>query len=185
MPVPIRVIQMPGENHFGEVGGNSAVIIQTVTRPADTVQYAIGDLIAATTVAASVIPITFPVARAIDRPVSIRRARLKKNNNSLTAAKFRLNLWMTNPSVSPGAITSGDNQALGVTESNYLGYFDFTMDKSFSDSAKGFAVPNVGSEIITHPTSGTVNIFGLLEARDVYTPQSGEVFTAVLEVFRD
>jgi hypothetical protein len=146
----------------------------------------VGDLIANSGTAGSVTPMQFTVARAVDKAFSIRRLRLKKTGTSLTGASFRLHLFRSSP-----VVTVGDNgvfangNVLACNEANYMGYFDITMDRQFSDMAKGFGVPNVGSEITGDPFTGTQLIYGLLEARGTYTPANSEVFTAVLEAFQD
>lgn len=169
-----------GENHIGEVAGNTATVTGTFTRPADTNVYASADLVANSTTAGSVVPVTLAVSRANDKPFTIPRLRLKKSSNILTNASFRVHLYRNSPT-----IANGDNGAWSTTESEYLGAFDITMDKAFTDLAKGIGVPSVGSAIISVPASGTVNIFALIEARAAYTPISGEVFTITAEVLRD
>lgn len=176
----LKSILQAGEAHIGEVGGNSAVKTATMTRPADTVAYASGDLVANSTTAGSVVPITLAVARKNDGTVVIPRVRLKKNNTSVTNAQFRVHLYKTSPTV-----TNGDNGAWLTTESNYIGYCDINMDRVFSDGAKGFGVPATGNQFIIEPDTGTQNIYALLEARAAYTPTSGEIFTLAVECLRD
>lgn len=168
------------ENHIGEIGGNSAVVRATMTRPNDTNTYASGDLVANNTAAGSVVPIVLAVARAADKTVVIPRIRLKKSGTSVVNAVFRAHAYKDSPTVS-----NGDNGAWLTTESNYIGYMDITMDRVFSDAAKGFGVPAVGSQWILDPSTGTQNIFILLEARAAYTPAAQEVFTVAAECLRD
>lgn len=169
-----------GEAHIGEVSGSTAVILGNFTRPANTTAYASGQLVANSTTAGSVVPVTLAVSRINDGPFTIPRIRLKKSNNSLTNAQFRVHLYRNSPT-----IANGDGATWSTTESEYLGSFDVTMDRSFTDLAKGIGIPNNGSAVIGVPASGTVNIFALIEARAAYTPVSGEVFTISAEVLRD
>ena len=164
--------------------GASTVASAGFTRPADTTAYASGDLVANSTTAASVAPMQFTVARANDAAVSIRRARLKTSSPSVTNASFRLHLYRNDPSASSG-IANGDNGAWSTKEAQYIGSLDITVDKAFSDAAKGVGVPTAGGELTCRPAAGTTVIYGLLEARAAYTPTSGETFTAELEVLQN
>lgn len=174
------IILAAGEAHVGEVGGRVAVASGSVTRPADTTAYAAGDLVANSTTAGSVTPISFTVGRGSSGSSAtglIRRARLRKTGTSVTNAIFRLHLY----SASPG-VTNGDNGAwLSDNAANYIGAIDFLVDKAFSDGAAGNGVPLVGSELFF--TGQTV--YGLIEARGAYTPASGEQFSIGLSVVQN
>ncbi len=148
------------------------------TRPSDTTAYASGDLVANSTTAGSVVPLTFTIdPSGGGGDYLIRRIRLKKTSTSTTNASFRLHLYLGSP-----VPTNGDNGAWLTSESIYIGAFDVTVDRAFTDFSKGIGVPVTGSEVsfATHP-SGTV--YGLLEARAAYTPASAEVFTVVMETY--
>jgi hypothetical protein len=160
--------------------GYSDAIGGTVTRPADTTAYASGDLLANSTTAGSVTPITLAVARVNDGSGMIRRVRLKKTGTSGTPITFRVHFYKALPTV-----TNGDNGVWLTTESTYLGSSDVTMDKVFSDGAKGIGAPNTGSEINFTPAVGTKNIFALIEVRGAYTPTSAEMFTLTVEVLQN
>jgi hypothetical protein len=165
---------------FAAVGG-------TVTRPADTAAYAVGDLIANNTVAASVVPIALPAAREADRTGMVRALRLKVNDTAWKAGVVRVHLFRDSPTVAVG-----DNGVLNAsetyafTESNYMGYCDITLSQQTSDGyVKGFGVRSVGAEWNFDPAPGTVNIFALLEARTAVTPGSAKIFSLVAEVLRN
>lgn len=146
------------------------------TRPADTTAYASGDLVANSTTAGSVAAMQFTVARIAAGSGMIRRARIRKTGTSITNAQFRLHLYSAAPTAS-----NGDNGAwLTDNAANYLGSFDVTLDKAFTDGAAGNGVPVSGSEINFALASGQ-KVYGLLEARGAYTPASGETFTVSLE----
>lgn len=175
-----RIEAEAGENHIGAIGGHIEVATTSFTRPADTTAYAAGDLIANSITAGSVVPLTFAVSRSADKGFMVRRARIKKSTTGTTNAAFRLHLYKQSPTVS-----NGDNGAWLTNERNYLGAIDVTMDKVFTDAAKGIGVPSAGSDIQGTPDTGTVNIYGLIEARAAYTPGSAEVFTIALETHQD
>lgn len=167
-----------GENFIGKVGGVTLLAAATqFTRPADTTAYASGDLIANSTTAGSVVPLQFTVARVAAGSGMIRRCRLRVSSTVLTNASFRLHLYTASPTPS-----NGDNGAWLTDKAlNYIGAFDITLDKAFTDGASGNGTPNIGSEINFALASGLI-VYGLLEARAAYTPTSAETFDVALEV---
>lgn len=169
------------ENHIGEVGGVSARPSGNFTRPSDTTAYASGDLVANSTTAGSVVPITIAVGRGASGSAAtgmLRRLRLRKSGTSITNAQFRVHVYST------ASITfaNGDNGAWSTNAmANYIGSFDVTVDRAFTDGAAGVGVPTIGSEI----TFITQNVYAVLEARAAYTPGNAEVFTVELEVLQN
>jgi hypothetical protein len=171
-----------GENHIGQVGGHIAVASANFTRPADTNAYAVGDLIANSTTAGSVVPLSLAVSRASDKTGMVRRLRLKTNDTAWANATVRVHLFKNTPTLSVGdnAVFSG-----GTTESEYLGYADITLDRHFSDAEKGTGIPATGSEWNFEPSAGTQTIFALLEARSAITPGSAKVWTLAAETHQN
>lgn len=167
-----------GENHIGQVGGYCINASATFTRPADTTAYASGDLVANSTTAGSVAPMTLTVARKAAGSVQVIRAKVRKTTAGLTGAVFRVHLFNS----STITATNGDNGAfLTSASANYLGYVDVTMDEAFSDGAVGYAGYTQPPTIKL--ASGT-DIYALLEARGAYTPGNAEQFTLTLEVIQ-
>lgn len=149
------------------------------TRPANTTQYAVGDLIANSETAASVIPLIFDNKGDMGR-IYIRRIRFFKSGTSLTSASFRIHLFTKTPTT----ITNGDNGAFSVSNiSDYLGAFDVTLSRAFTDGAFGVALPMSGNEV--NALNNSYYLYGLVEARGTYTPASGEVFTATIEFYKE
>lgn len=159
-------------------GGDVALVSASFTRPADTTAYASGDLVANSTTAGSVTPMTFTIGNYLNQGCMIRRARIRKTNTGVTNASFRLHLYRT---TSP-TVSNGDNGAwLSNQAANYIGAIDVTVDRAFTDGAAGNGVPVSGAEV-----NSAVNVvYGLLEARGAYTPGNAEVFTIELEVIRN
>ena len=145
------------------------------TRPADITAYASGDLVANSTTAGSVVPMTFAVRNENFGSV-VRRVRIRKTSTSVTGSAFRVHLYGTLPTV-----TNGDNGAWVSILAGYIGSFDVTIDKAFSDGSAGAGVANNGVDV--NLSAGTV--YALVEARGVYTPTSAEVITVELEVVCD
>lgn len=169
-----------GETHVGEVGGNVAYALASFARPADTNAYASGDLVANSTTAGLVVPMRLACARVDAGSFLVRRATIAKNSTSLTLASFRAHLYSTTPKAA-----NGDNGAWSTDGfASYLGAFDATMDRAFTDGALGEGVPLIGSELSVQLQQG-VGIFALLEARAAYTPVSAEVLSLRLELIRN
>lgn len=180
-----------GDNTWAEklsvVSNNSEVRIQaTFTRPADTTAYAAGDLVANSTTAGSVIPLSFTNAvRTAGDCLRIERVRVEKSGASLTNAAFRLHLFESSPTPTVGDNGVFNNAGALATNNvlNHAGTFSVIMSWSGSDGAMGIGVPTTGAGATVSPTSGTT-IFGLLEVTGAYTPASGEVFYVVIEGYR-
>lgn len=146
---------------------------QSFTRPADVTAYASGDLAANSTTAGSVVPLLFGNVG----PATIRRARITKTGTSTTNASFRLHLF-TAPTITAA---NGDNGAFSTNQAqSYLGAFDVTVGRAFTDGASGVGVPASGQG--TALLVGNANITGLLEVTAAYTPASAEVFRVELEI---
>jgi hypothetical protein len=156
-------------------GGTVYVASGSFTRPADTTQYAIADLVANNTTAGSVTPISLVFVHD-GAGIKITRVRLLKSATSVTSASFRVHFYVTSPTC-----TNGDNSAWLTTVSGYLGYADLTMSQTFSDDAIGFGVAAFGDAIRCQPGNGSRTIYALLEARGTYTPADSEVFTLYAE----
>lgn len=144
------------------------------TRPTDTTAYTDGDIVANSTVAGSVLPLTFEDAvRGI-----VRRAILSKSTTGMTAPIFRLHLF------SRGSLTfaNGDNAAMSVNgAASYLGYLDCTIGRVFTDGAAGVFVPGSGQGAYLN-VPGNSKVYGVLEAKGAYAPGNAEVFTVALEI---
>lgn len=154
-----------------------SVISSSFTRPADTVAYAIGDLIANSTTAGSVVPMSFPLTGISGTGQTIvLRTRLSKTNTSPANASFRLHLYEAAP-----IVANGDNGAWSTSKAaNYLGNIDVASMFGFTDGCTGYGAAAAGAEMRMRLSAGTT-LFGLLEARAAYTPGNAKSFTAYLE----
>lgn len=175
-------------NSAGQELGMSIPAISTATfaRPADTTAYTTLDLIANSTTAASVVPLSFTLlGLGNDRPVSIRRARIVLDGTVVTNSTFRLWLFKTLPTVA----TAGDNSALASDVSGAAGFIgtmtNGTACLGMVDGICGVMTPEFGSEINAFPVAGTSTLYGLLQAVGAYTPTSAENITITLELFQE
>lgn len=143
------------------------------TRPADTTAYASGDLVANSTTAGSVVPVTLAnVASGAGMSAQVRRVRIRKSGATITNGNFRVHLFAsTAPTVS-----SGDNAAIVIATgaANYLGQVDVTLSQTFTDGGFGATATEIN-------LYGVQTVYALLEARAAYTPASAEVFTVSIE----
>lgn len=149
------------------------------TRPANTTQYADGDLVANSATAGSVTPLKFSM-NGLGRSGMIRRARIYKSATTATAATFSLHLFDSEPTVA-----NGDNGAFSVATniSSWLGKIALDMS-SGSEAGASAGLSQVSAAVaigISKPTAGGV-IYGLIEAGGTYTPASAETFTVRLEI---
>ena len=152
----------------------------TFARPADTTAYASGDLVANTTVAGTVEPMTFTAAPQAAGAFSIIKARMRKSGTNVTNAAFRLHLFTAAPTVA-----NGDNGVfLPNQAATWLGIIDFNSMLALSDGAVATGSPMVWTAISVKQAAGT-DVDGLLEARGAYTPGSAESITIALEVLQD
>lgn len=149
------------------------------TRPADTTQYSIGDIIANSTTAGSVTPMQFPISgNSMPGSTRITRIRISKNGTGVTTAQFRLHLYAALPTPA-----NGDNGAWSTDQAaNYLGSIDGpTTLIAFTDGAAGVGAATAGSEFLIRLPAARI-IYGLLANISTYTPASAEVFTVTLEM---
>ena len=185
----LNVTPQATESYLGFVGGKATIVSANFTRPANTTAYSIGQLVANSTTAGSVVPLSFTVSRINDASGMVRRARIKKSTTSTTNATFRLHLYQNDPSAASG-IANGDGGTWSTKEAGWLGDIDVDMTsatngRAFTDAADGVAAPNAGTEINFIPKSGTQTIYALIEARGAYTPGNAEVFTVYLETLQN
>ena len=161
------------------VNGFCAVARDRFTRPNDTNAYSTGDLIANSTTAGSVVPLEFLGCSFDGGGTRIEAVRIRKSGTSTTNAQFRVHLYALAPTAS-----NGDNGAFLTNRADdYLGAFDVTVDRSFTDGACGRGLSMTGTPLTVVLPTGTI-IYGLLEARAAYTPAAQEVFTVILEAYR-
>lgn len=179
-PLPVSIIS--GNSVF--VGGAIKIASASFTRPADTNAYVSGDIIANSVTAGSVTPMVLAVARLADATFSIPRVRLSISDTAWAGATVRVHLFKNSPTTAAGDNVAFSGAVNGIA-AVHLGYVDVYLDETFSDGVKGEGVPNAGSAISGDPSSGTVNIFAILETRSAVNPASGSTFTVAAEVLQN
>jgi hypothetical protein len=172
-----RPILGESNEHVGQVGGHITNPTASFVRPADTNQYAVGDLMANSTAAGSVVPMQFDCSRIPAGSFYVHGARCRKSGTGTTASAFRLHLFLTEPTVA-----NGDNGAFSASASaGYIGAIDVAVNRAFSDGAAGGGEPFSRRVFAVKLTAGTI-IYALQEANNTYTPASAEQFDWTLEV---
>lgn len=144
------------------------------TRPSDTTAYANLDVVANSTTAASVTPMSFPVPTT---GIRLQRVRVILSDATATNAKFKLHLYGSSPTLTTA---HGDNAAWLSTSSDYIG-LSAEIDcsgQTFQDKVSGI-VTFATNPITIVPVSGD-KIYGILMATAAYTPTSAEVITVTL-----
>lgn len=149
----------------------------TFTRPADTTAYSIGDLVANTTTAGSVTPLSFQLGNMFAQGAfRLTRVRISKSGTTATNANFRLHLYQSSP-----VCANGDNGAWSTSKAaDWLGNVDVTSMLAFTDGCCGTGSAAAGSELFVRLSAGSI-VYGLLEAKAAYTPANAETFTVTLE----
>ena len=151
------------------------------TRPANTTAYAASDLVANSTTAGSVEPLTFTTSRVVGQG-TISAIRLYKSAASATNANFTLHLFTTAPTV-----TNGDNGAFAIDTARYhVGTIDCDMTTGGVSGTTGLSKRFTITNGITFDLSAANNrerrLYGFLVANAAYTPASGETLLVELEI---
>lgn len=148
----------------------------TFTRPVNTTEYAVGDLVANSTDAGEVLPLEFNDLLFQNYGEGyIVKAKLSTSQTTFNGI-LRLHLFKVAPAV------VADNAAyplLSAEQVNYIGNIDFI---SFFTGGSGSeaAVSVIKDERLAlklASDTGASALYGLLETRAVFTPASGQTFT--------
>lgn len=155
------------------VGGVTASIIYEFTRPSNTTPYGADDSVNSNTVGDQVFPFA-GATQGAGKTGYLTKAILVADDGSCNIP-MRLHLWKEEPT----AIDDGEPFLLNYGEmQNYLGFVDF--DALEEESTSG-AAKSVNADIrlaIESVSDGT--IYGQLQTKDAYTPESAGQFTFIL-----
>lgn len=166
---------------------NTKLVTSALTRPADTTDYAAGDVISAAT---SNDHFTFlDAARSGGKNKqlggAIATARLHSSAN--VAVKLDSELWLFREDIAEVA----DNSAFAPTDAEMLtliGVIDFNL----ANWKEGNATVGAGGNAVVEAfnlglafKSATTTIYGQLVARNAYIPVTGEIFTVELVISQD
>lgn len=153
-----------------QVMGFSPIVQASFTRPSDTTAYAALDAVSDSTSAPTVLTFT-AMARSSGGSGRITRARIETDQSANVAA-FKLHIF----NVSPTAIN--DNAAftkLWASRASYIGSITFPLMSTEGTGSTG-AYAEVSLNPIQFVTSGSQNLFGILETLTAFTPANGQNF---------
>lgn len=142
----------------------------TFNRPGDTTAYAIGDLIANSTTAGSVAPLSWTGVTISGAGGSGEITEVTIDTGDSAAHTVRVHFFSYSPTVS-----NGDNGALIVsnfartTAAYYLGYADVVMQTS-AIVAAGNNVGQAAGLSIPYKLASGDTLYSLLESQTVFTP---------------
>lgn len=166
------------------VGGVTIFASDAFTRPADTTAYTIADQVAATTTAANNRNLEFIVARVPGGSGIISSAILIDSTSESTKPYFDLLLF-------DSPVTNvADNAAAAPTDAEVEraipnGVISFDGVNYFKVAGANGVIPAGNLNIPFVCREGTTKLYGILVARNAYTPISSEKFTARLGVLQD
>lgn len=149
--------------------------VATITRPADTIAYASGDVVADSTTAASVLK--FPAVCGDGGGAVIRSAMFSSSIVPATKLSADLFLFHTAP-----ASYGNDNEAFALSDADLLNCvgvisLDGTVAANVKVSTLNCVVINQGLAMPVKSLATDRALYGVLVARNGYTPGSGEVIT--------
>lgn len=160
-----------------------------LTRTGDSNPYAVGDHISSTVTGADVVPLEFEVARDNGGRGKIIGSDMVINSATAFGA-IRLHLFNRAPFAAAGY--AADNAAIGLTyaamqtgsgisnpKNNYIGYVDFTTFVAQSSSAVSIGTSEQ-TELNFACQGDSKKIYGLLEARAIFTAASSGKFNPIL-----
>ncbi len=160
-----------GEAHIGEVGGNTAVVSASFTRPADTTAYAAKDAVSNSTSAPTVLTFT-NLARINAGSGYITKARLM-TDQAANVARFRLHLYHT----APTAINDNAQHAmLWANRANRIGFIDFEAMQTEGTGSDTANALNSTIRLAFVCAAASRTLYGLLETRDAFTPANAQNF---------
>jgi len=153
------------------------------TRPANVTAYASGQLVANSTTAGSVVPLSWTsAARVSGGNFYIRRVRMTLSSKSVTLTSFRIHFYTVTPT-----IANGDGAAWSTTLANYVCKMDVPVAswEAGTDVSIGFGLPTSGDGNECNVVASAQTLFALVEARAAYVPASGETITVIPEIHQN
>lgn len=170
---PSQITIGSGENHIGEFGKKITNVTAEYTRPADANAYAALDVYSNSTSAPAVLTFT-SIARISGGSGRIMKA-IAYTDQKTNTARFKLHLYNT----SPTAINDNSPYLqLYANNASYVGSINFsamtTEDPTNSTTAYSVSSEGSGNLPLAFLTSGSANLFGIVEIIDAFTPASGQ-----------
>lgn len=181
---PVYLVDPATETDIG-IGG-AGIPVGAIANPSASFSvpnspttYAIGDLIANSATAGSVVPMEWTITRVAAGAASIIKMRMSKTGTGIVGAAFEVDVFSASPTV-----TNGDDGAyLPNQAATCLGTFQFFAGnmRVHSDGVSCNGVTASGYPITVDLPSGS-KVYGLVRAAGAYVRTAGETFTFIPEV---
>lgn len=182
----VQISNSPSANTAKTYTGTFVVAGTTLTRPANTTAYSIGDSISDNATAGSVTAkSTNNLSDTNDHPIDIAEILLTSTDTAPGAAgtQIRCHLFNSDPTASSGVV-GGDNAAWSNKQAGWVGSFSGTM-RAFSDGSRGVLVPDEGTLRMISPVSGAKNLYYQLQTLGAFTPSANSTtFTPTFKGFQ-
>jgi len=153
------------------------------TRPAGTLTYASGQLVANSATAGSVVPLSWATAaRVSGGNFYIRRVRMTLSSKSITLTSFRIHFYTVTPT-----IANGDGAAWSTTLANYVCKMDVPVAswEAGTDVSIGFGLPTSGDGNECNVVASTQTLLALVEACFAYAAAATETITVIPEIHQN
>lgn len=166
--------------------GAHALVTATITRPANTTQYASGDIVTDTTGTAGAIEFS-DCARVGGGGGRVTHAIVSSSANQGTKPTLKLYLFDDEPT------SEADNELWDPTDAEVADILGVITLAQANWETAGYTAGTSGSSFIAvtglnipfECEAGSTDLYGLLVERATYAPVSGEVFTIRLGVEQD
>jgi len=149
----------------------------SLTRPADTTQYAVGDVVADSTTVPGLM-IFENASRIAGCGGRVTGAKCSKNTATVTNAQFRLYLY--NAPITAIA-DNAQHALLWANRAKRIGYIDFLLATSGTGSDCAEDIQQ-GLNLEFIPQADTKTIYGILVALAAYTPGSADQLAVELRI---
>lgn len=156
---------------------NLVHLSDSFTRPANTTAYGANDLVANSTTAGSVVPLSFKVPVGMGKAYKIIELHIEKTGTTTANAQFTAHFYTASPTAA-----NGDNGAWSTDLSGYFGSISLTSMYAFTDGAAGVNSVGDASALCDTTRDNGAIIYVLLQADAAYVPASGETFTVSLGI---
>jgi len=145
----------------------------SITRPENTTAYAIGDAVSNSTSAA--VAMSFKVGNSNHERAVITKVQVISDVKAATLPMF--NLWLFRETV----VATNDNAALSVTDASVqTGPSVIALNTQWYTAINSIVeATNIQVPVILERAD--MNLYGLLQATNAYTPASAEVLTVIIE----
>lgn len=152
-------------------------IAQSIVRPSDTTQYAAGDVIGG-----AALPFHgFPPLKGAQIGAVLQHGVMVSNANQATKLDAELWLFSASPTI------AADNVAFAPTDAQMLDFIGIITFPVANWKVSNAGAAALGNAACTTPSIGIAvpeRVFGVLVARNTYTPVADEAFNVSLTAVR-